>query len=419
MLKVDVAIIGAGPAGTATALFLQQRGIKPVLIEKELFPRFHVGESLTGAIVNFLQELGLKEEMDIHGHPVKYGGKFYGPDGKGVFQVPVMARLPEKGLQEASTWQVRRSDFDKMLLDAALARGAKFIRGQALRPLPDEEGAVHNLLIRTSEGEIEEVEAEVLVDASGCTTFLSNNGVIGKAERGRYDKQIAFFSHVRGAVRDVGKDSNATLVFYQKTNHWAWFIPLDQEVVSIGVVVPATYFQDRKETKEAFFKRELHEINPNLNRRICQVELVEEVRAASNYSYHVREFTGKSYLCVGDSHRFIDPILSFGVHIAFHEAYKAAEAIDKYLQGTFCNQANPFIDYQKYCEKGADAFQEIIDGFWDHPLAFAFLAHNRYTEDFLDMFSGRVYNGVSYRGLEALRELNAHNHQRTYVSDRA
>ena len=418
-LKVDVAIIGAGPAGTATALFLQQRGIKPVLIEKELFPRFHIGESLTGETANFLQELGLKEEMDIHGHPVKYGVKVYGPDGKGVFQIPVMARLPEKGLREATTWQVRRSDFDEMLLNAALARGAKFIHGQALKPLPDNEGAVHNLLIRNSEGEIEEVETSVLIDASGRTTFLSNNGVLGRTERGSYDKQIAFFSHVKGAVRDVGKDSSATLIFYQKTNHWAWFIPLDQEVVSIGVVVPATYFQDRKETKEFFFNRELHTINPNLSERICQIEIVEEVRAISNYSYHIRGFTGKSYLCVGDSHRFIDPIFSFGVHIAFHEAYKAAEVIEKYLQGTFRNQANPFIDYQKYCEKGADAFQEIIDGFWANPLAFAFLAHKRYTEDFIDLFSGRVYNDASYHGLEALRELNAHNHQRTYIGDRA
>lgn len=418
-MKVDVAIIGAGPAGTATALFLQQRSIEHVIIEKELFPRFHVGESLTGETANFLRELGLKEEMDIYGHPVKYGVKIYGPDGKGAFQIPVMARLPEKGLHEASTWQVRRSDFDGMLLNAALARGAKFIRGQALKPLSDKEGAVHNLLIRTSEGETEEIEAEVLVDASGYATFLSNNGVIGKTERGRYDKQIAFFSHVRGAVRDVGKDSNATLIFYQKTNHWAWFIPLDQEVVSIGIVVPAIYFQDRKETKEAFFNRELHTINPNLSARVCQVELIEEIRAISNYSYHIRKFTEKSYLCVGDSHRFIDPIFSFGVHIAFHEAYKAAEVIDKYLQGMFCNRANPFIDYQKYCEKGADTFQEIIDGFWENPLAFAFLAHKRYTEDFIDMFAGRVYNDVSYRGLEALRKLNIHNHQHAYISSRA
>ena len=411
-MKTDVAIIGAGPAGTASALFLARKGIQSTIIEKETFPRFHIGESLTGECGNLLRVLGLEEEMNRRNHPIKYGVNIYGPDGKGVFWVPVMARSPEKGLVEASTWQVRRSDYDQMLLDTALARGAKLVRGQVLKPYFDENGWAHNLLVKNLDGQTEEIEAKVLIDASGQATFLSTHGVTSKKERGKYDKQIAIFSHVKGAIRDPGKGSNNTFIFYQKTNHWAWFIPIDSEVVSIGVVVPTSYFQTSKQTKKDFFCHEILELNPDLTRRVQNIELVEDVHAVSNYSYHIKEFTGKSYLCIGDSHRFIDPIFSFGVHIAFHEACKAAEEIDAYLKGEYSEQPNPFAAYQKYCEDGADIFQEVLDGFWENPLAFAFLAHQRYVEDFIDMFAGRVYGGKDYQGLEVLRKLNASSREK-------
>jgi flavin-dependent dehydrogenase len=408
-MKTDVAIIGAGPGGTSSALFLARRGIKSIIIEKELFPRFHVGESLTGECGNLLRMLGLEEEMNRRGNPIKYGVKVYGPDGKGTFWVPVMARSLEKGLYEASTWQVRRSDYDQMLLETAVARGVAFVHGQALKPLFDEDGSVHSLLIKTCDEQIEEVEAKVLVDASGQATFLSNSSITGKKERGKYDKQIAIFAHVKGAVRDPAKERDNTQIFYQKKNHWAWFIPIDKEVVSIGVVVPGAYFQSTREMKRDFFSREIRELNPDLARRVRQIEPVEEVYTISNYSYHIKEFTGKYYLCVGDAHRFIDPIFSFGVHVTIHEAYKAAEEIDAYLNSAHRDdQTNPFVAYQEYCEKGTDVFQDLLDGFWEHPLAFAFFAHERYVEDFRDMFAGRVYAGKSYAGLEALRTLNAH-----------
>lgn len=405
-MKTDVAIVGAGPGGTASALFLERLGIRSTLIEKASFPRYHIGESLTGECGNCLRSLGLEGEMLAREHPVKWGVKVYGPKGNDSFWVPVMGRDPEGKLFDAYTWQVRRSDFDGMLLDAALARGVDFIEGTALQPLRDGD-AVRGVRVRTAGGATEDIEAEVVIDASGMATFLCNAGVTGEKERGKYDKQVAIFSQVTGAIRDPEPASGNTLIFYQQRNHWAWFIPLDAETTSVGVVVPSDYFVSRKESKHDFLVRELHELNPELARRLPEIHLTEEVRAISNYSYHIRNFTGRSYLCVGDAHRFVDPVFSFGLYVAVKEAEYATQAVAAYLNGIGRDDANPFAAYERRCDSGTDVFEDLIDAFWNEPIAFAVLVHHRYVEDCIDMFAGRVYTDEPSGGLLAFRKLNA------------
>lgn len=404
-MKTDVAIVGGGPGGAACALFLERAGIRSTIIESAQFPRYHIGESMTGECGNCLRSLGLEEEMVRRAHPIKWGVRVYGPKGKNPFWVPVMGRRPQGELFEASTWQVRRSDFDAMLLDTVRTRGIELIHGEALEPLRNGD-SVRGVRVRTNSGAVEEVESSVLVDASGMTTFLANAGVTGTKERGSYDKQLAIFSQVTGAICDPGKESGNTLIFYQQKHHWGWFIPLDAETTSVGVVVPSEYFLERKESKEAFLTRELRELNPELTRRLSGSRLTEEVRAISNYSYHVRHFTGKGYLCVGDAHRFIDPVFSFGLYFSIKEAEHAAAAIAAYLGGAGCDDANPFAAYERHCNAGMDVIQELIDAFWNQPLAFAVCVHSRHVEDCIDMFAGRVYMDTPSRGYLAFRELN-------------
>src|SRR5712691_12461966 len=137
MKNHQVIIIGGGPAGATTALCLLQLGIKPVLLEKEAFPRYHIGESLTGEAGNTLRSLGLEKIMDGHAFPVKHGVVVYGPAGKESFWVPVMRRDESYQLQPATTWQVRRSTFDKLLLDAAISRGAEVMPAVATGTLQE------------------------------------------------------------------------------------------------------------------------------------------------------------------------------------------------------------------------------------------------------------------------------------------
>ncbi len=404
-MKTDVAIVGGGPGGSATALFLAQAGVRVALIEKTPSPRYHIGESLTGECGNCLRSLGLEEEMTSRGHPVKYGVTVYGPRGRNAFWVPVKGWRPESRLFDTHTWSVRRSDFDHMLLAAAVGRGTSVTEGEAIAPLLNGE-SVCGVRVRTGGGTVEDIAAEVLVDASGQATFLSNAGIIGERIRGNYDRQVAIFSQVTGAIRDPGAASGNTLIFYRRKNHWAWFIPLDDEVVSVGVVAPADYYRSRNESKDQFLVRELHELNPELNRRLPKIELVEKVRGISNYSYRVSNFTGKGFLCVGDAHRFIDPVFSFGVFFAMKEAEYAAAAIASFLADAKREQPNPFIEYERLCDRGQDNVQELIDAFWEHPYAFSVLAHRRYPEDIIHLFAGRVYQEIPLPGLLAMRAIN-------------
>ncbi len=396
-MKRDVVIVGGGPAGSASAMFLAEQGIKSLIIEMEGFPRFHIGESLTGGGGKALRDLALGDVMDGRKHPQKQGVKVYGTTAKNTWFVPVTGRDENWQLFPIHTWQVRRSDFDTMMLDEAVRRGAELWRGKVLRPLLNGNGSVRGVVVQPQDGNgTLEIESEVLLDCSGQATWLANlGGVTGPKYLGAYDRQVAFFTHVESAIRDDGttRDTHKdnTLIFYNKKYHWSWFIPLDENVVSVGVVVPAAYFLEKKLSKQDFLVRELHELNPEIKRRIPEVKMVEDVHVIPNYSYQVKGFTGKGFICVGDAHRFIDPIFSFGVTVAMREGQFMAPLVRDYLEGKNRDAVNPFADYELLCEKGIDILEDMIDLFWEQPFAFATFVHYRYTPLMTDMLAGRIY----------------------------
>src|SRR5206468_9570866 len=143
--------------------------------------------------------------------------------------------------------------------------------------------------------------------------------------------------------------------------HWAWFIPIDDEVVSLGLVVPTATFQESRQTPEEFFRSTLPGINPALAGRISDIQLVEKVHVIPNYSYQVRRFCGKGFICIGDAHRFIDPIFSFGLYVAVKEARHAADAVKDYLNGKGRDDVNPFAGHQLYFEQGIDILEDLMD----------------------------------------------------------
>lgn len=415
-MKTDVVIIGGGPGGSASAMFLAREGIQAVIVERERFPRYHIGESMTGEAGGVLRELGLGERMLQDNHPIKHGVKVYGASGKNAWFVPVMARDAERNLQEVFTWQVRRSSFDKMMLDEAVGRGATLIAGQATKPLLRDDSSVRGVQVRMADGGVQDIEAEVVLDCSGQATFLANAGVTGPKYLGAYDKQIAIFSQAEGFIRDDGSSredqKGNALIFYQKKYHWVWAIPLDDQVVSVGVVIPAAYFLEKKESKHDFLIRELHELNPELTRRLPEVKLVEELHVIPNYSYQVKRFTGKGYICIGDAHRFIDPIFSFGLYVTMKEAQFAAPLVKAFLEGAYRDAPNPFAEYQAFCEKGIDVLEDVLDTFWEHPFSFALFVHNRYREFMIDVFAGRIYDDQPSKAVLAFRDLL--RRERTY-----
>ncbi len=394
-MKTDVLIIGGGPGGSAAAMFLLREGITPLIIEQEEFPRFHIGESLTGESAQVLRRLGLEEEMMKREYPIKHGVKVYGTNATNSWYVKVSSRDDNWNLYDNITWQVRRSDFDEMMQKEAVKRGAILKRGTAVKALMGEDGGLRGVLVRWQDGTTEEIEAKVTLDCSGQATFLANQKVTGPKYLGSYDKQVAFFSHVKGAIRDSGTEGeNAkdnTLILYHNKFHWAWFIPVDKDTVSIGLVTPRADYLKEKQTPEEYFRKDLFTINPELKRRIPKLDLAEKVHVVPNYSYQVRGFCGKGFICLGDAHRFIDPIFSFGVTVTMREAELAAPIVREYLEGKRADMENPFEEHMIACEKGADNLEDMIDLFWEQPFAFATFVHSRYPDQMTDAFAGRIY----------------------------
>ena len=422
-MKSDVVIVGGGPAGASTAMNLKKHGIRSVIIEKESFPRFHIGESMTGECGQMVRRLGFEEEMIKHEHPMKHGVKVYGNSKRGSWFIPMMARAEDGNLKDITTWQVRRSNFDKMLLDAAVDGGATLIRGQAIKPLVRDDGSVKGVQIRPTDGGLMDIESEALLDCTGQATFLANAGITGPKYLGNYDKQIAIFSQFTGFMRDEGGPTrdlqrDNTLIFYQQKFHWCWAIPLDKEVTSLGIVVPASYFLEKKESKKDFLLRELRELNPELSRRVRESNLeknmVEDVHVIPNYSFQVRRFTGKGFICVGDAHRFIDPIFSFGLWVSIKEAELVAPVVKDYLAGANRDEENPFEEYQLFTEKGIDVLEDMIDSFWERPAIFALFVHHRHREDMIDIFSGRIYKGQPSVGMVAMRKMLERDREESY-----
>jgi len=251
-MKIDVLIIGGGPGGSAAAMFLLREGITPVILEQEEFPRFHIGESLTGEAAQVLRRLGLAEKMDEMENPIKHGVRVYGTNAVTTWYVKVSSRDAAWNLTDNTTWQVRRSEFDKMMLDEAVKRGAKLMRGTAIRALKGEDGSLVGIRMRHPDGTEEDIATRVVLDCSGQATFLANQKVTGPKYLGSYDKQVAFFTHVKGAIRGPAASGveakDNTLIFYDKKFHWAWFIPIDKDVVSLGMVTPRAKYLEKKQT---------------------------------------------------------------------------------------------------------------------------------------------------------------------------
>jgi len=269
-------------------------------------------------------------------------------------------------------------------------------------PLFDDDGQVCGVDVAPDDGPPVRLRCDVLVDASGQRTFLANAKVTGAKHRGHYARQVAIYSHFTGAIRDEEQWGNI-LTYFHKRHHWCWFIPVDEETTSIGFVVPGDYYLAQGQAPLDFLTHQLREFNPNLAARVTDVRRVEEVRATSNYSYQVDDFTGSSWLCIGDAHRFIDPLFSFGVNIGMAEGREAAAAIQAHLAGQAPDPVRPFADFAAWSTQGGDRAQTMLDGFWQTTLQFGMLLR-AHEADFVDMFAGRLWEKEEYGAVVELRK---------------
>jgi len=322
--ECDVLVVGGGPAGSTVAALLAQRGERVVLVEKEKHPRFHIGESLLPLNLPLIEQLGVGEEIRRIGM-VKYGAQFVSNLHQKAVEFE-FANAWDKNFPYA--YQVRRSEFDHILLKNAAAKGATVVEECRIADvdfLPGGQGV--RVGGRTSQGETRLWHAKFLVDATGRDTLLANR--FGIKQRNRKHASAAMFAHFTGAQRLTGKEEGHITVFWFE-HGWFWFIPLADGTTSIGAVGSPQYFKTRKTELTKFFMDTIA-LAPELVERLKHAEMVSAVTATGNYSYKCTRMTGDNFIMLGDAFAFIDPLFSTGVYLAMNSAFLGADVVSTCL----------------------------------------------------------------------------------------
>ena len=321
----DVLVIGGGPGGSTAAGLLAEKGYRVVLLEKSRHPRFHIGESLLPANLPIMERLGVAAQVRAIGLE-KWGAEFVS-DRDERRQEFLFARSWDKSLP--MSYQVRRSEFDEILIRRAAELGAQVIEGCRVRDVDfltrGARGKTPCVRVHADcdDGHSESWTADTIVDASGRDTFLANR--LQAKRRSKKHNSAALYAHFAGARRECGK-REGNVIIYWFDHGWFWFIPLADGATSIGAVVWPYYMKSRSTRLREFFLDTIA-LCPPLAERLSAATLVSEVEATGNYSYACDHSHGANYLLVGDAYSFIDPVFSSGVMLAMNAGVAAADAI--------------------------------------------------------------------------------------------
>jgi 2-polyprenyl-6-methoxyphenol hydroxylase-like FAD-dependent oxidoreductase len=391
----DVAVIGGGPAGSTTAALLAQRGYRVTLFDKDRHPRFHIGESLLPANLRLFEKLGVAEEIRAIGMQ-KWAAEFVSPWHDGKKQVFHFSEAWDKTMPYA--YQVRRSEFDEVLLRNAGRRGARVVEGCRVREVEFGAAADGGAVVHAAheDGRVESCRARFVGDASGRGTVLGNR--FKSKRRNARHNSAAMYGHFRDARRECGRDEGNITVFWFD-HGWFWFIPLKDGVTSIGAVSWPSYMNTRgRRTVEQFF-RDTIALCPALAERLAGAMLVSPVEATGNFSYECDRSHGPGWLMVGDAYAFIDPIFSSGVMLAMNGAFEAAEAVDACLARPR-EAAAALARYHRVVKHGPREFSWFIYRVTNPTMRDLFMAPSnrwRVKEALLAVLAGDIFGARPFR----------------------
>lgn len=348
----DVLIIGGGPAGSIAAASLAQKGYTVNVVEKTPFPRFVIGESLLPRCNELLEMNGMLETIDKHGFMVKRGACF---EMDGLRETYNFSE--NIGQVHGTSYQVKREEFDDLLLKQAVAFGSTLYEETEITAFDPETTTATG---RDKEGNPLRFKASFALDASGYGRLFPR--LLGLDEPSELKVRSAVFTRITGDIRPEDETEGYIYIYVHGNNDaWIWTIPFSDGVTSVGVVCSEEYFRTFGLENEPFWDLMIAS-TPGAAERLANAVKILPVGKIDGYSANVKSMVGKNYCMAGNATEFLDPVFSSGVTLALESGNRAALLIDRTLKGETVDWEN---EYAAYMMKGINVFREFVGAWYD------------------------------------------------------
>lgn len=383
-MRYDVAIIGGGPAGSTAAMTLARGGRRVIVLEREKFPRFHIGESLLPYSMDAFDRLGLREKIEAAGFMPKHGAEI--ASGCGTRELRFHFKNGFRSKRE-SAYQVTRADFDKLLLDHAREQGAEVREETQVSCIAFTENGVE---LETNGGSI---EADYVIDASGRNSLVGTHFGLKKSYHEL--KKFAVYAHYENVDRAEGIDGTLTRMV-RTSKSWFWMIPLSETRTSVGVVMNLDEFKSAGVSPEETLAAAIAN-QPVVQAKMQNAKLVSPVYATGDYSYRNEQFTGDRWILAGDAAGFIDPVFSSGVFLAILTGEESANAVMGALNRVQL-RSRLFAEYHRKINRVMDLYLDLVLG-W-------------YRQEFIETFFNPVQH---FQMVPAINAILAGNDGRSFA----
>lgn len=353
--QFDVAVIGAGPAGSVASALLHKKGYQVCVLEKQHFPRFVIGESLLPHCMEMLEEAGFADAVRAEpGFQLKNGAAFSW--GSRYTEFDFTDKFSDG---PGTTYQVRRAVFDKILIGEAAKQGVEVRFGHGVTAF-DNSGDFARLNIETDTGKRYELTAKFVLDASGYGRVLPR--LLDLETPSHLPPRQAHFTHIDDNITNPKFDRNKILITThpQHRDVWIWLIPFGDNRCSIGVVGTPDKLVGESETVLKKFVYECPMLNEILDKAVWENDF--PFRSIQGYSANVKSLHGRHFALLGNAAEFLDPVFSSGVTIALHSAKLAADLLAKQLEGGTADWDTEFAEPLMI---GVDTFRTYVDGWYD------------------------------------------------------
>lgn len=381
--KVDVLVIGAGPAGCIASAMINKQGFKVKIVEKEKFPRFVIGESLLPRVMDHLDEAGLLEAVKKAGFQEKFGAKFV--RGSEVCDFNFSDQF-SKGWNW--TWQVPRSQFDQILSQTVASQGVEVEHETAVTRI-EFQGTDSVTTVVDKEGKEKQIEAKYIVDASGYGRVIPR--MFGLDKPSNFEPRKTHFTHFKDLKRPAGVDGNRITVVVHEPRTWIWIIPFSNGNTSVGFVADPEFYKDMPENPTERMKAIINK-DPHTQERFADAEMMFEPRSIEGYAISTKQLFGDGFVLCGNATEFLDPIFSSGVTFAMESGNKAGKLVCDFLNGKEVDWQKQYTDHMM---QGINTFRSYVAAWYTGDLHDVFFSENpdpEFKKQICSVLAGYVWD---------------------------